>query len=471
MILLVMRELVRDGVWYGLSLVIGRGATLLLLPLYTRALSPAEFGQADVLLAAITIAHVVAPLEISQAQARFLPDAAGPAERRAICATALVFTLIAYGALLALGLAFSGTLAGWSGTTRELVVLALLVAVAQGLQRVTSGQLRSDRRAGPFAAVSMTLTLVTAVATVATVVGGRMGSAGLLLGHLSGAVVGTVVAWWFTRGSWSSGLDRTQLGRMLAYSTPLVVSGVGVAMMLQVDRLALQKLATLSDVGVFGVAARLAGIVQLVIAGFQSALSPLIYATHREEGTPPALARLFARFSAAALALVLGLSLLSPELVALFAAPGYAGAAALLPILVPATLLASMYPFAPGADIAGRTGWLAAVNVSGGLVNATLSFALIPHLGVRGAALANLLASALQFAAYMVISQRLYPVPHRWGRLVAAAALTAALVSCGPRPEFTLAARLGLLVVGLAIVPWLAWSSEASGARSETVSP
>jgi O-antigen/teichoic acid export membrane protein len=104
----------------------------------------------------------------------------------------------------------------------------------------------------------------------------------------------------------------------------------------------------------------------------------------------------------------------SREMLVVFSTPDYYAAAAIVPLLAAAILLSNMYIFAPGLDIAKRTGVSASVRVAGAGLNTGLNFALIPIWGIWGAALATFLSALLIFAAYMVFSQRLYFVPHAW---------------------------------------------------------
>jgi O-antigen/teichoic acid export membrane protein len=104
------------------------------------------------------------------------------------------------------------------------------------------------------------------------------------------------------------------------------------------------------------------------------------------------------------------------------------GSAVVVVYLVPALLLANMYIFAPGIGIAKRTHYLIWINTGGALLNGGLNYVLIPILGIVGAALATMLNYLAVFTAYMVLSQRLYRVPHRW-RSISAAVLIAALIA------------------------------------------
>ena len=111
----------------------------------------------------------------------------------------------------------------------------------------------------------------------------------------------------------------------------------------------------------------------------------------------------------------------------------------------------------PGLDIEKKTSVVGFLNLTGAVLNTGLNFALIPHFGIRGSALATLLSSAFVFAGYSVMSQRHYPVPHDWTRLAAvtipAIALTSFIASLSTAAwEFAAAKILGFVAVLLLIV-------------------
>ncbi|HKW09752.1 MAG TPA: polysaccharide biosynthesis C-terminal domain-containing protein, partial [Gemmatimonadaceae bacterium] len=90
----------------------------------------------------------------------------------------------------------------------------------------------------------------------------------------------------------------------------------------------------------------------------------------------------------------------------------------------PAVLLSSMSIFAPGLSIEKRTTTIAIISLSVAALNTVLNFTLVPVLGIRGAALSTLVSASLGFLTYVVLSQRLYHVPHRWGALAFATIAT-----------------------------------------------
>lgn len=450
----MLRRVVRDSAIYGVAQVLVRGLSIFLLPIFTRVLSPREYGVLDILTVFASFAGVVVALEVTQGMARSLADAPGEEAKTRYASTALWFAVGAYTlfgtAALVLSPRLSGMLFG-SPQYTGVVRIAVIAICGNGIFSVVQNQLRWNLQAPRYSLTSVVYSAISLSCAVVLVVALRWGASGVLAGQIVGAAAGIALAVGFAQNRFRWVFDRPKLREMLRFSVPLVPSSVGVFVTLYIDRVAIKQLMTLADVGVFGVAYRLASVVSLLLIGLQSALTPLIFTRYRESATPAHLARIFRSFSAVALLACLTLALFSREILAIFAAPAYAGGASVVPLLAPAILLLAMYIFAPGLDIARRTGIVATVNILAAALNVALNFALVPRFGIRGAAMATLFSATLLFATYMTFSQRFYFVPHRWGQLALATAGVIGLCLVGMQiqgePWLNLVVRIGLVGV------------------------
>lgn len=450
----MLSRFLRDGAVYGAAGILARGISFFLLPLYTHALAPADYGAVDMLTLLVSLANLSVALEISQGLARFYPAAPTEEARRAYASSALWFTVATFALFWAIGAVAAPLLSvllldSPAGTT--LVHVALAAACANGVFYLAQNQLRWQLQPGRYAAASLVTTVVTAALSFPLLLWLRLGALGVVLAQLAGSTMGAVVGLVLARRSYAFTFDRARCREMLAFSLPLVPASLAVFVALYVDRIAIKHYMTLEEVGVFGVAVRLCSIVGLLMIGVQGALTPLVYAHHTEPETPANLARIFRVFVASALLLGLALTAFAPELLSIVAAPAYAPAAQVIPLLTPAVLLAGMYVFAPGLALAKRTGLIAGLTIAGALVNVALNVALVPRLGTRGAALATLIGGALVFSGYMILSQRLYPAPHRWRPLAAGTLLVLVAAAAATRlPDGSaagVAAKLALVFV------------------------
>jgi len=454
----MLREFAKDSVVYGVAAVLTRAVSLLLVPLLTRVLAPTEYGAVDILTLVGSLVALTVALEISQALPRFFADANTEKERVGYASTAFWFTLAAYSVVCIAGFAAAHALAtlilgrhDFEGLFRA----ALGMYVATGIFLLLQSQLRWERRAVQYAITSL-LAAALSLATVALLLLRlHTGPAAVFVGQTVGNAAGAIVALFFARHSFARVFSARRCREMLAFSAPQVPSGLAVFIALYSDRLIVQRILSLSEVGKLAVGYRFASMVGLVTIGFQSALMPLVFAKYREQETPAHLARIFRVFCGLALLLCTVLGLFAREIVIVLTSPNYYAAASVIPLLAPAVLLASMYVFAPGLVLTKRTGSVALLNFGGAGLNVVLNLILVPVIGINGAATATLISSALTFSGYMVASQRYYPVPHQW-RVLAAALIAAAVTgmvgySLGP-PNMTVVLIKVLLFTALAVM-------------------
>ena len=167
-----------------------------------------------------------------------------------------------------------------------------------------------------------------------------------------------------------------------------------------------------------------------MLTAFQAAALPLILARKDEPSTPRDLARVFRVFAAFGLSAFVVISLLATPALHLLAGPRYQHSAAVVPFLLISVLFANMYNFAPGMAIRKKPLPMAAMTVAAGVGNLVLALVLVPPLGILGAGIATSTTSFAWFVGLMFVSQRHYPVPHRWRQLGLAFAVVVALVAC-----------------------------------------
>lgn len=427
----MLRRLLVDSAIYTTAGVVPGLAALALLPVYTRYLRPEDYGAVDLVTLGYTIVTVIATLEIHQGLARHLPAVLDATERRALSSTALWFTT--FSALVAAALMF---------ITAPAIVPRLISAdVDISLWQIGSGtallgavsgialrQLRWSLRPVAYITATSTITVVTGAVTVILLVNTSVGAPSLLIGQGSGSASGLVLAWSLARADLGWCLDWSAARRMLRFSAPLVVSTLGVLAAGQASRWVVAHVGSLEQAGVFGVASRITGVLGLAASGVQLALGPIIYASYRQPGASGDIARSFRVFWAGGIVLWSGLTLLAPELLGLLVSPAFQDARHLIAPMGAAALLAQATMFAPGLEIAHRTGVVAAISVLTGTTNLLLAWVGVAHWGALGAAAAMCMSALLQAIGIFTLSHRHYPVAHFGSRLAFGSTLAVAIV-------------------------------------------
>jgi O-antigen/teichoic acid export membrane protein len=413
----MLRTFLKDSAIYVIPGFISRGLSLFLVPLYTRVLSPADYGSLDLLTVFADIINLTIALEVSQGVARYYAGEQDPNRKVLYASSAFWFTLACYTTFAVLILSNTQVLAalimGQPGLESAFQI-GIVYIWGSGLLYLIQNQFRWELRSKEYAIISLLMSFVTAGASVWLAYGLHWGLEGLLIGMVGGSLVGTGLGLWWLRNSFRFRFDGTYLREMLTFSTPLVLSGVAVWISLYIDRIMINHYLSIDDVGLYGIGYRLANIASLVMLGFQGALTPLVYTYYREADTPRQLALIFRLFLVFALLLFLLLSLFASDILRLLTTESFYGGAIVVVYLVPVKLLANMYIFAPGIGITKRTHYFIWINVGGALLNILLNMLLLPMLGIVGAGLATMLSYLVVFLAHMMLSQRLYHVPHHW---------------------------------------------------------
>lgn len=425
----MLRAFFRDSAVYGTAKLLTGSIALLSLPIYTRALGPADYGVVDLITTIAAFAHVTVALEISQGFGRFVIAPEGEGRQSAYASTAFWFTLAAYSLFAVVVAPFGGVISQWLFGIADYALtlrVATLVIWSSGLFYLVQNILRYERRTVQYAVASIVFSVLSVGVTVILLLIVRTGLVGVFIGQFCAGVVSAAVGLWFARDTVAPTFDYARWRQMLAFSLPLVPSSLGVMLTTYVDRYAIVRLLSLEELGYYSVAFRLASIVGVALAGFLSAVAPLVYQHHDRPGAPAQLARMFQWFLALAMPLVLFLGVFARDLVPIVASSAFLPATPLVFVLGTAMLLASCYTFSPGLLIAKRTGWVAVIGFATGGTNLILNFTLVPQFGLIGAAWSSALSAALGGACHFVFGQRYYPVPFHWGRVATAAAVVAA---------------------------------------------
>jgi O-antigen/teichoic acid export membrane protein len=427
-----LRRLATTGAAYTAASILSKVIAVALLPLYTRYLTPADYGAAEVMFAAVVSASIVVRLGLIEAVLRFYYKDDEDPGRVVASAFAGLFWFATIGALLALPLATP-------------ISEALLNRPAAGLARISIGGLwvltmfefmltlfRLEERARAFFTTTILNVLVTIGLTVALVVGAGEGARGLLVGsYASGAVtvlVLIVVQW----RRLSLRFDRELLRRLLRFGLPTMPAEASLYLLNFVDRIIIVRSAGLAEAGLYSLAVKFAQAVNVLVRGFQLAWPPLAYSIRDDDEARRAYATVVTLFVAGCAFVVTGMWLFSRWIVRALAAPEFFGSYKAIGLIATAVTLYALYMVL--VVILGRTGrteFNFPAAIAALIANVVLNLLLVPPLGIVGAGLA-LVASYLVVLVLMYgFTQRLFPVPYQWGRLGRVVLTSAALVGAG----------------------------------------
>lgn len=427
-----LRSLLRASTLYTAGNLAPKLGAFLLLPIYVRFLSQADYGSLALITSLAGILAIVYHLGVDSSLMRLHFDRSGR-DRARLYSTLTVFTL-GLGALLTVVMAlvlgpFFETL--FAGTPfLPLGALGLLVAFVGSLGYVPSAFLRATGQASRFLALNLGAFVLSSVIAVTLVTAFGFGAAGVLTAQLiSGFVVlVTAIALVSRLGAWT--FDRAALLEALRFGLPLLPHSLSAWALRLADRwliallIGLPALEARSQIGIYAVGYQLGFVVSLVLTSFNSAWSPYFFRVGQRRDGPRFHTEMTTLVMGGLLLLAVTVSVLAPEMVAVIARPGYEPAADVIPVIAFGSVLQGLYVmFVTVVFLTKRTGRLAAITFSSAALNVTLNVVLIPQLGIMGAAWSTLASYGFFAAATFFFAQSIYPMRIDWPRVAAVGAL------------------------------------------------
>jgi len=453
-----LRQLAGHSAVYGLGGIVSRLVAVFLLPVYTRYLDTADLGAVGVLIALTAVLVTILRGGISSAFFRFTFDSTDPARRRTVLRTSFWFTMATATLGLAAGLLLAAPIADLLGLEERgptLVRAAFVGLWAQMNYEQLTAVFRVEQRPFAFVAASLANIAITVVATVLLVVVWEQGALGVIAGNFAGTLVVYLALIGYRREQLGLELDRPLLGEMQRFGLPLVPSALALIAVSFGDRFFLSHLSGLDEVGLYEIGVRIASAMVLLLTAFRTAWPAFAYSIEDDAEAKRTYAFVLTYLVLVASWLALALGLLAPWLVRLLATEAfYAGERVVAPLAFAAAVFAGYIVVSIGVGRAKRTQFNWVIAGAAAILNVALNLLLIPEYGMEGAAAATVAAYALLFVAMAAWSQRIYPVPYQWRRVVTALAAGVALTVVGKAVDVPLAGAIGLaLAYPLVLLP------------------
>ena len=443
-----LKELLRHSAIYGLGSIVARVLGVLLLPLYTRYLSPSDYGLIETLVALSAVLTALVAQAMKSAFFRFYFDSAEPARRHLVVRTAFWYVMAASTAVTVAGIALASQVS-WLlfGTHdhRNLVIAAFIgLWAALNYEQMTS-LFRVEQRSTAYVAATLANVAITIAATVLLVVVFDKGPLGVLVGNFIGTLIVYAALLTYSRRALGLQFDRRLYRAMNRFGLPLVPSAVALWLTNFSDRFFLIKLTDAHEVGLYSIGVRVASALVLLLTAFRLAWPAFAYSIDddREAQRTYSFVLTYVVYVCCWIALALGL--LAPWIVRLITTrPFYPAQNVIAPLAFGVAAFGAYVVVQIGTGRARQTrsNWL--VTGVAAVLNVALNFALIPPYGRMGAAIATVAAYTLLFVGMAWRAQRVFPVSYQWRRVATLGLASVALTVFGKVMDVPLGVALAL---------------------------
>ncbi len=415
----LLRGLVKDAAVYGLGIVATRLVGFFMIPIYTRVLTPADYGVLDAITRLTDVLSLLLALGLAQSVMRYYNEPEDDAGRRRLASTALLMVLgmVAVGFLLFLPASALLThllFGDWQHVA--LVRVAVGAMLFRYVVALPLTLFQAARRAWRFTILSLFQFVTMVLLNILFVVIMRLGVLGALLSGLVSNLawgVGLTINLVLAVGV---SFDRRYARRLFSYGLPLVPAALAGFVLHSSDRFFLVRLAPIEELGLYSLAYRFALLVSTFAGFVGNAWWPWAFCVEKGPDSSRLLRDGSALVLTAAAGVCAGVILFSGPVIRVLAAEPFWAAQEFVPILaISYWFFAAGAPFSLGCRLAERTDSIAAANIIAAIITLVLSFLLIPPLGAWGAVWVTIAGFAIRAAALAYASHSVMKREQLWG--------------------------------------------------------
>lgn len=423
---------------YTLSSVLVTLAGLVSFPILTRILDVGEYGVMNLVATALSLMVGVAKLGMQHSALRFYSEV--KAGKRDIGLDAYVSTVLwgmgAVGLITTVLWALLSQVipqSWWNNDDR--VRFFMLITSSLILIRVLDSAFVNQLRAQERSGVLMIYNVLRRYFGLALLLGVLFYVAGNLWGFFVATIIGELVpvivlGFWMLRDGFPKAdlFSKPLFKEMLAFGIPMLGFELSTVILSMGDRYLIQNILGADSVGIYSAAYNLCDYIKAILLGsLVAAAQPMYMRLWEEQGkqaTVEFLRRFMHVYMMAASLVIAGVAAVGEELIVFLASEKYRAGAVIVPyVMAGMALHALVVILGAGLYIEKRSKTAMVLIIVAAGLNIVLNLALLPRLGLTGAALANLVSFAFLVLACALAGRARLPIPVPAGQLLKAASL------------------------------------------------
>ena len=415
-------KLVKNTSLYAIGNILPKAASFLLLPLYTRYLTPSDYGivnSMNVLLAILTIFYTMA---IERSIYRLYYDYKTIKDKKDYLGTVFITMSLNAFCVLAFILIGKGIIAKIYTSIPfypyYLYIIGTGFFSVFGL--IPRIYYQVEQKAGKFILISLSEFIVSTILIIYFIVYAGKGASGMLLAQLLKTVIFLPLFIYILFKIINFTFKKEILKESFVFSIPLVPMILSSWILNLSDRIFIERYFTLKDVGIYSIAYKMAEILLVFTNAFNNAYDPLFYKIANQVDQLEAKKNLFKYnkiFSILLIIAALGICLFSREFILLLDAK-YSASFKLVPIIMIGILFGQVGGmFNRSIYQVKKTKLIMILALSVAIVNVALNFLFVPKFGSLGAAYSTTISFILFFFLKYYFSKKCYFIPFVWKEL------------------------------------------------------
>jgi len=414
---------------YGLGTVVGQAVSFLLLPLYTRYLTPADYGIMALVNATMGLIGVVVGLGINNAMSRFYFDFDDPKDRNKVISTVYIITFfiaIFFSPLFYLSSNILSSLLFHSDKYNLLFFIASISLLLGMIVNVCVDYMRIIAASTKYVIISFVRMFLIIGLNIWFIVILKTGVIGIFYSSLIGVSIFVIVLSIDLLKKIGIGFSFKLAREMISYSFPLIFSNIFRVIVNESDKYFINYFFSPFETGIFSLAQKIGiSLHTLVTSPFLQTYLPRRFEIMNQEDAKHTYAKVSLYFFLGISTIGLVLSVFSPEIIQIMTVSDYYTASKYIPFIICSVIIFGMkYHFQIGIMIKKQTKLIAYINGISSAVNIILNCFLIERFGIWGAVITVNISYAIITILDYFWSQKIYRIDYDFRQMAKILCLT-----------------------------------------------
>ena len=421
-----LKELSKDTAIYGISTMVGRFLTFLLVPLYTNVFIESDYGVVSNIYIFIAIMNIVFVYGMDSSYLKFASKIKIGDEKDNFSTPYLSVVIIGI-ILFCLILILKPQLAVILNIPQNYFYLfnyAAVILLVDALGVIPFIKLRIERKASKFATFKIINICVNVGLNLYLILILKLNIEAIFIANIGASAITYLLLFPSVIQNLRFKINSDLLKSLLKFGLPYFPAGLGAILIQGIDRPILGHLTDLSTVGVYSANYKLGIFMMLFVSMFQFAWQPFFLQNEDEKNAKELFSKVFTYFALVGSVVLVLISLFISDLVKInifghsIIGSAYWGGLHIVPVILCGYLFYGFYVvFTAGIYIKEKSIYIPFITLGGAVINIVSNFVLIPLIGIMGAAFSTLISYLFMSVALYFVTQKFYNIKYEFLRV------------------------------------------------------
>ena len=408
----MVRKFAKPFIIYGIGTALVRFTSLLLVPIYTRVFSPAEYGVYDIITSLVTLLYLFGMMQLESGLARFYYEKKDANDRVSLINT-LFTTVLSFSSIISIiVVVFSNSISYLLFNTDEYsssILYCALTIPAFNIYSYLSVLVRFEEKPLLFIFISIVQLLIMISLSILLVVVLKIGLAGVFIGIFAGFAVASLIIILHYRKVINLEFNKYILKELISFSFPQVPATIISWTNNYANRFVIASYLTLSENGLYSAALKLGSVFLLIDTAIRMAWPPFFWKHFHETDHREIFQKVFSRILLGVFVCFWLYVLFAKEVFQLVTPEAFWSASELLGVIgISNVLFMITNVVGMGPDIAKKTHFNIYFSLMALLINFSTLYYLLPIFGLFAVSLSVLMSNAVLLTAFWYFSEKIY---------------------------------------------------------------